>query len=67
MNYFRNPLLLKNWRVLGAHLRETLCLECIASWNTYYEGFLQYCQSRGSATTTIANYNNSARPVRGAH
>ncbi len=35
---FRNPLLLRNWKVLNSSLFETLCLECVASWNSYFEG-----------------------------
>jgi hypothetical protein len=34
---WRNPLLLKNWKVLNSYLSEALCLECVASWNTYFE------------------------------
>jgi hypothetical protein len=33
----KNPLMLRNWKVLNAYLFETLCLECVASWNTYFE------------------------------
>lgn len=33
----RSPLLLRNWKVLNSYLFETLCLECVASWNTYFD------------------------------
>jgi len=39
-------LLLKTWKVLDSHLFETLCLECIAQWNTYFEGYKKYYASR---------------------
>jgi hypothetical protein len=37
LRVLRNPLLLRNWKVLNSYLFETLCLECVASWNTYFE------------------------------
>jgi hypothetical protein len=42
----RNPLILKTWKVLDSHLFETLCLECIAQWNTYFESYKKYHASR---------------------
>lgn len=42
----KSPLLLRNWKVLNSHLYETLCLECVASWNTYYEWYKKYEASR---------------------
>ena len=44
----RNPLLLKTWKVLNSHLCETLCLECIAQWNTYFHGYMKShsCQEK---------------------
>ena len=38
----KNPLMLRNWKVLNAYLFETLCLECVASWNTYFEWIRKY-------------------------
>ncbi|MEW5974710.1 MAG: hypothetical protein AB1898_02775 [Acidobacteriota bacterium] len=35
----RNSLLIRNWKVTKSSFSEVLCLECVASWNTYYEGF----------------------------
>jgi hypothetical protein len=34
--------MLRNWKVLNAYLFETLCLECVASWNTYFEWIRKY-------------------------
>ena len=47
IQFLRNPLLLKTWKVLDSYLLETLCLECIAQWNTYFEGYKKYHASRG--------------------
>jgi hypothetical protein len=49
----KNLLLLKIWKVLNSHLFETLCLECIASWNTYFEGF-EKCQASGKKLSGVA-------------
>ncbi|HET6961766.1 MAG TPA: hypothetical protein VFJ27_04700 [Terriglobia bacterium] len=38
----KNPLMLRNWKVLNSYLFETLCLECVASWNTYFEWIRKY-------------------------
>lgn len=48
----RNPLLLKTWKVLDSHLFETLCLECIAQWNTYFEGYQKYYASKEKTERT---------------
>jgi hypothetical protein len=42
----RNPLLLRNWKVLDSLLVETLCLECVASWNTSFDWYKKYQASR---------------------
>ena len=41
----KNPLMLRNWKVLNSYLFETLCLECVASWNTYFEWIRKYQES----------------------
>jgi hypothetical protein len=42
----KNLLVLKASKVPNSHLSETLCAECTASWNTYFEGFQEYQASR---------------------